>query len=509
MRSQVKFIGAVAAVVLGATSAHAGKADDTLRIAKTETLEGADFINTPSAENHIMQQTVFDTLLTYDAATSKFLPLLATSWKQINPTTWEFTLRQDVKFHDGSEFDADDVVFTMNYLGDPNNQFRFKIRYGWLKGAEKVDKYTVRVISLQPDALALAKLATVGQILPSDYFAANKAQFGLKPIGTGPYRVESLDPNAGAKLVRVDKYPQANALRPMPAIKNVFIKHVPDEQARVAELLSGNFDMISVENNDLAKSLKSRPNLRVTPVNGMLHFYLYLDAADRTGTGMFKDARVRQAVSYAIDRDAIRKNLIPGGENAPPITALCVNIQANCDAATVKLEYNPDKAKALLAEAGKAGGFDVELNTRSSEAYIAEAVAGYLHRVGIRAKVKTETEVAYRDQQRNGKIAALIGHFDSLGIPDVGGELPFYFSGDPIDYARDARMTELTKLSSSEMNPEARRKAIGEALDLNNKQAYVLPLSGGPKMFINSADLVIPDSELNGYGAILARLKWK
>jgi ABC-type transport system substrate-binding protein len=179
------------------------------------------------------------------------------------------------------------------------------------------------------------------------------------------------------------------------------------------------------------------------------------------------------------------------------------------DAATTKLEYNQQKAKALLAEAGVPNGFDLEINTRSSEAYIAEAVSGFLHRVGIKAKVKTETEVAYRELQRNGKIQALMGHFDSLGIPDVGGELPFFFSGDATDYAKDAKLTDLTRLSSQAANPTERRKAIGDALDLNNTQAYVLPISGGPKVFVNSADVVIPTTELNGYGAILARLKWK
>ena len=126
--------------VVAATPATAQKSKDTLRIAFREPIRSVDFTTNPGPEGGAPARVIFDTLVYYDDAKRAFKPLLAKSWKQIDSKTLEFTLRDDVKFHDGSDFDADDVVYTVNWLADPKNKFRAKSRFLWVAKAEKLEQ---------------------------------------------------------------------------------------------------------------------------------------------------------------------------------------------------------------------------------------------------------------------------------------------------------------------------------------------------------------------------------
>ena len=181
---------ALSSAMLAASAAQADKKSDSLRVAFHDPISMIDIIYDPKPETQFTSNMVFDTLLYFDDWKQEFKPLLAKSWKRIDAKTWQFKLREDVTFHDGSEFDADDVVYTINWVADRKVRFRIKSRFLWLAGADKIDKYTVRIRTRRPAAGGLMRLAKSTPIFPSDVHGAleRKSAFGKKPVGTGPYR---------------------------------------------------------------------------------------------------------------------------------------------------------------------------------------------------------------------------------------------------------------------------------------------------------------------------------
>ena len=175
-----------------------------------------------------------------------------------------------------------------------------------------------------------------------------------------------------------------------------------------------------------------------------------------------------------------------------------------------KLEAKGVKlAKALLKEAGYENGFDLELTALDRSRPVAEAISGYLSRVGIRSSIKTVTFTAYTKLQGDGKMQGLVHIYGSGGVPDTGQLLSFHFNNKVRDYAHDARVNAITEQAETLFDQAARNRLIQEALDINNRQAYVIPLSGAPQAFVHTKELIVPTTTLNGYGVVLGALKWK
>ncbi len=500
-----------AAALLGANPALAGSKTNTLTIALSEPIDGVAEFFASSDESQVHSRAVYDRLLAVDHEESRILPLLATSWKQIDPTTWELTLRDDVKFHDGSTFDADDVVYTLNWASDPAVKLRLKNRYSWISKAEKLSPTQVRIKSVEPYATALLTLAISIPMVPSDYHGsfAKKEDFEYKPVGTGSYRAVSVDRNAGIVLEANPNYTQANSAQPRPTIGKIVIKSIPDEQTRIAQMLTDAVDLTRVVTTDIGTQMKADKRFSITPVNGLQYFYLYLDAADRSGVGVLKNAKVRQAIAHAIDRDAIRKEIIPGGMDAYAMTALCIPFQVGCSSSVPEPAYDPAKAKVLMSEAGHANGFDLELTALDRSRPAAEAISGYLSKIGIRATIKTITFTAYTKLQADGKFQGLVHIYGSGGVPDTGQIVNFHFNNKIRDYAHNARINEIGDKIEKLFDDVERNKLIQEAMDINNREAYVIPLSGAPQAFLHSSELFVPSTTLNGYGVTLNALKWK
>ena len=262
-------IGAVAAaaVLLGVGAAHAGKKNNSLTIALSEPVDGVAEFFSPSDESQLATRAVLDRVLSIDHEHGgKILPLLATSWKQVDSTTWDLTLRNDVKFHDGSAFDADDVVYTLNWAADPSVKMRLKNRFSWIAKAEKLGPTQVRIKTTEPNAVTLLRLAIGVPIVPSDYHKKfeNKADFAYKPIGTGAYKAASVDRNTGIVLVPNENYIQANAVQPKGKIAKVTIKSIADEQTRIAQMMVDNVDLTRVVSTDIGAEMKADPRFAIT-----------------------------------------------------------------------------------------------------------------------------------------------------------------------------------------------------------------------------------------------------
>lgn len=485
--------GAFFAVLTFGASAMAGIKDGTLTVALQSPVEAVDIYMGPSAETAMTSNAVFNPLVAYDAKSGKYVGVIAESWTQIDPEVMEFKLKPGITFQDGTPLTAEDVAYTINFLTNPDTKFRLKTRYANFVGAEKVDDLTVRVKTRGPYPMLLARLIGV-PVYPAKKHAAlgaDYASWGRAPIGSGPYRVVKYDEATGIVMERWDGY----RLGPLPDFKRLVFKPVPDAQSQIAEMMLGNVDLAIARSPDQVAALTASPNIVATPIADMNFQYMYLDAVGSSGISVFKDRRVREAVYHAIDRDAIRKSIIAGGAGAKPVAQLmqrlCFPFQVDCPDGGHQPAYDPVKARALLAEAGLKGGFDLRVSTWGPSRPVAEAVVGYLRAVGIRATVDALTLGAYRKKQIEGGLQALVSNYVYGGLPDTGAVGDFFFSSAERDYFGDPRLGELTREANSTLDDAKRKNLFRKTFDIVEDEALILPISTDPVVVLHGKDVKI------------------
>jgi peptide/nickel transport system substrate-binding protein len=512
--TNTRLLAAAAVALIAATgAAEAQKSKDTLRIAFDQPVRLIDAIHNPNPAANVLDRAVMSTLVSYDLKTRTYKGQLAESWARVGDRTLELKLRQGVKFHDGSEFDADDVVYSFAYAMDPTVNFLFKdTRFGWIDKVEKIDKHTVRVHSKEPRVTDLARLWGAPPILPSDAHAklADKPGFGRNPIGTGPYKVASFDPQKGAVLVKNPDY-NWGGYEPAAKIGRIEISFIPDHQTQQAKLMVDELDLIFHIDYDQAKALAAqKPAYKVFVAPTVSFTYVMFDAADRSGIGVFKDRRVREAMLSAIDREKIRKALLPPEiADAPPLEAMCHPAHLGCAWSKRPVTYDPARAKSLLAAAGLAGGFDLELLTWGQAKLVAEAVAGDLRKVGVRASVNAATVNVFQKLRGDGKGQTLVTLWDNAGgAPDIDNTATFFYLPGSRNYNRDADLTKWTGDGASEPDPEKRRAIYAGLFDKVTEERYAMPLVELPAVLVQSKDLVIDTNHTKPEGFLFNRLSW-
>jgi peptide/nickel transport system substrate-binding protein len=261
MGLRTKLAAVAAAALLGLTGpALAGKKDDTLRWATVLSITSADpYYNSFREAVLIIGQMVWDGLVYRDPETSDYKPLLATKWTWTDPVTLDFDLREDVKFHDGRAFSADDVVYTVNYVANPENKVNNQSNVNWMKSAEKLSPHKVRIHLHQPFPAALEYLSGPVPIMPAGFWdEAGPSRLNVKLVGTGPYRFLKWEPGKeGTFEINADY--MANSPKGRPSIKNIHFRIVPDVSVQLAELMAGNVDWVWQLNEDQLKKLERVP----------------------------------------------------------------------------------------------------------------------------------------------------------------------------------------------------------------------------------------------------------
>ncbi|CAN5869584.1 ABC transporter substrate-binding protein [soil metagenome] len=466
-----------ATVVAFAPPAFAQKAADTLRIQFTDAVPNVDMYFNSQRTGLILAHQAWDMLIHRDPATFELKPSLATDWKFTDDLSLDLTIRQGVKFHDGSPLTPDDVVYTINMAANPDSKVATPSNYAWIDKAEKTGDWTVRIKMKKPTPAALEYLAMVTPIHPKAYRErVGPEEFAKKPIGAGPYKIVKNDQGKEVVFERFDDY-WAGSPKGKPSIKTLQVRFVPDLATSMTELLAQRADWIWNINPDQANDVNRMPHLQSVRQESMRVGYLSIDAAGRTGAGNpLTNQKVRQAIWHAIDRKEIADKLVGGGSRVP--VAPCFPTQFGCDAdAAVKYDYDPAKAKALLAEAGFPNGFETEFVTYVQPTSWSAAQQNYLQAVGIKVKI-TQLQVAAAIQKAwRGENPLYHGSWGSYSINDVSAIFPVMYGKDANDnYSKDPELEKLVAEGGATSDPAARKKAYSAAIKIMTEKAYWLPL---------------------------------
>ena len=366
---------------------------------------------------------IFDRLVDVEVGTdgnSKIVPSLAESW-DISDDGLEYTfhLRQGVKFHNGNDFTAEDVAYTFHRMltveGGVNTEFIDQIKGAdellagetdTLEGVEVVDDYTIKVALKEPFAGFLASISSPGvSIYDSEATEAAGDQFGMDPavtVGTGPFEFSSWSFNNQLVLTRNEDYWKGAS-----GLPGVVIKIIPDTETQSMMFESGELDILDLDYaaDSVDRFTETYPDQIVQgPRVGIVYFTMNFNKEP------FQDVRVRKAVQMSIDRQAILDALYGGRGQVEQGIFPHGLIGFNPDQEEIK--YDPEAAKALLAEAGYADGFDMEIAADSSASdtmtMALEIVSDQLAEVGIRAEIKNYDESTWLETRKSGELGSFI-----------------------------------------------------------------------------------------------------
>jgi len=349
-----------------------------------------------------VSQHVFDSIIWADSE-QNMMPALAKSWKITNAwTDMEFLLRDDVTFHNGDKFTAEDIKFSIDTYLRPELKYLF--RPLWQRNIKSVDvlgPYHIRIVLNQPDPGFLGRLWWGGGIMPKKYREkVGDKEFADKPIGTGPFKWLDYKQDIYWRAEAVPKH-----FRHTPGYKYLKVMYVPDHSTRLAMLKAGEVDIEDAIGPHVPE-IKADPKLRII---WCLYPYLqtiaFADIMYPDEKSPFLDIRVRKAASMAIDRETICKRVLFGA--AEPFGEFISPITWGYDP-TVKPEpYDPEGAKKLLTEAGYPNGFTTTINSQPTQKYYFEAIAANLADVGIKSEIKIWEGGAFSDAYRNKKLRGL------------------------------------------------------------------------------------------------------
>ena len=397
-------------------------------------------------------------------------PSLAESWS-VSPDglTYEFVLRQGVRFHNGDPLTADDVKFSFErYRGVSAKLMKDRVRQ-----IQVVDPHHVRFQLKEPWADFLTFYATpatgAAWIIPSKYVErVGDDGFRKAPVGAGPYRFVSFTPGVELVLEAHEQF-----WRKSPTVKRLVLKAVPDEVTRVAMLKRGEVDVAYALRGAIAEDVRRTPGLGLKPAHSFGgHWVLFTEQWDPKS--LWADRRVRLAVNHAIDRQAVNQSITLGFSR---MTGSIIPMDFEFYWPAPLYSYDSKKAKQLLTEAGYPNGFDAgELATDANFADYTEAVANYLGAVGIRTRVRPLERAAYFTQVREKKLRPLV-YLASGAYGNAATRLDsFVAAGGLYTYGSYPDIEGLIQEGAAERDRKRREAALHRIQQLMHERAMFAPI---------------------------------
>ena len=487
-------LGIVLALVLAALAASAASAADGAKIKELRVGQTSDAITLdPQKFNDILTanitKQIYNALVKVDSEL-KIRPDLAKSWENPSNLEWVFHLNQGVKFHNGEELTADDVVYTINRILDPATASSGIAHVRQVEKVEAVDKYTVKITTKIPFAPLLYSLARYEvAILNEKAVKAGGDTYGQNPVGTGPFKFVEWVRGDHVTLERWDDYFEGPA-----KLDRVVYRGIPEDATRIIELESGGIDLIPA--NAAAQDylrLKEDKRFKTYETRAQSTLYVFYNVT----VPPFDNKLVRQALNYAVDSQAII-DAVYFGIGKPSVGPIADVIFGFDPTLTEEpYPYDPEKAKELLKEAGLPQGFTCTLysDTRSARRNVCELVQAYLMEVGVEVKIELLERGAFLSASSKGLkgmgLSGWVGTGDGDGAlystyhsSGIGGVNYFYTSIPELDKA--------IELGQGTLDPEKRLPYYKEAQAIINEYA--------PQIFLlQDYTLALSRSNIEGF----------
>ena len=421
--------------------------------------------------DHMFLYPIYDTLVDLDPETGEAVPMLATDWEFEDPQTLIMELRDDVTFHDGEPFDAEAVAFNIDRAqNDPNTNIAPDV--GSVTSVEVVDEHTVELSLANPDAGLPLKLADRAGMMISPAAAEEHGEdLGRNPVGTGPHQFVEWRDGEAVIYERYEDYWQED----LPYLDGIEMIPHEDRQVGVNALMAGEVDMMHVIPGAMVEPLEEDGDITVDISSTLFINILYIDMSEEP----FDDARVRRALNYAVDREAILEGAYSGvGETAK--TLLPEDHWAYPDDLDPEYEHDPDLARELLEEAGHGDGFSIEMGTNpdGDDVRRAEIVQANLAEVGIDVSVESApvaeaTQRFFEERDWPLYNSAWTGR----PAPQLTYDLVFnpesYFNAGSVEVEG---LQEHLDLADTEEEVADQAAALAEAADMVAEEAPFVPL---------------------------------
>ena len=467
MKSAGKIFSLVAIAILVSFAPPPADAQTRVSIGVTETMETYNPYGDSVSLLYGIWCQVMGCLGTYNFHKGDYEGMLAERWEVKDPNTWLFYLRKDIRWHHGQPFTAADVVHSFNRVRtDPQSKQQQNIAP--IAKAEAVDMYTVRFVTKEPTAPLIEYLFDRFIITNKDIYEKHGADADRKyPIGAGPYRFKELIPGQRFVIAKNNDFPGMKAKKQAP--DEMIFRVMREPEQRVTALLNNEIQIAQFIPPHLRKRVESSPNAKIVTTDSVEIMFLAMQPKPP-----FDKKEVRQAVGYAIDRDRIINTLLEGmasrldGPIGPGQYGYDPNLQP-------KYKYDPEKARALLKQAGYPNGVDAELFTPvgryTLDKQLMEAIVPMLNAAGIRAKLLTPEWPTLWANVQAGKVPFYYMGRGSVVDPSVALAQYFETGGSPRIGYSNPKFDKLLAQERHTFEAAKRRKVLSEAMSLLTDEA--------------------------------------
>ena len=469
-KSKFCMLAASVAVVVGGISAVAAQAESTLHM-------GVTFLPPPRGNPYAAGifpswhtwSAMFDPLIFVDEKDGSAKPWLATSWKNIDKTTWQFTLRPGVTFDNREPVDAQAAVAAINWLrGTDLGKTMFVSReIRSVASARAIDALTLEVKTAGPDAILPSRIASMLLVAPKAWRDLGVAGYAAQPVGSGSFRAASWGPDKVEYVARSDSW------RP-PKVDAMTVVPLGERTARVQALTSGQLDIapaLSVDN--IAEVEGAGHRIDIVPSTNAIALALFNSA--ESAHPALKDQRVRQALNYAVNKESMVQNLLGGhskvsAQGATPNTF-------GYDPSLKPYAYDPDKAKKLLSEAGYGDGLklvaEVVVGVYAGDSEIFQQVAADLKKIGVDLELQQIVTPDWINKFLTGTWSGHLANmpYNSAPYNDATRFMAFTFCKDPFPYFCAEEEVPLIRQANAIFDVEERRKYLNERLAAQHERA--------------------------------------
>ncbi len=468
-RNRYTILAAAIVLLMAAVTPRWADAQTRVSIGVTETMDTFNPYGDSVSLLYGIWCQVLGCLGTYDFNKEEYVGMLAERWEVKDPNTWIFHLRKDVRFHDGSPLTAADVVHSFNRIRtDP--QSKQKQNIAPIASATAIDKYTVGFTTKEPTA-PLTEYLFDRFIITSkaifDKYGADVADRKY-PIGAGPYKFKELIPGQRFVISKNLDYPGMKELRQAP--DEMIFRIMREPEQRVTALLNGEIQIAQFIPPHLRERVEKNPNTKIVATDSVEIMFLAMSPKFKP----WDNKLLRQAVSYAIDRDIIIATLLKGeatrldGPIGPGQYAYNPNLKP-------KYEYNPEKARQLVKQAGFPNGVDVDYYTPvgryTLDKQISEAIVPMLNAVGIRTKLQTPDWASLWANVQAGKTPFYYMGRGSVVDPTIALSQYFETGGSPRIGYSNPKLDKLLSLERQTFDPAKRKGILSDAMSLITEEA--------------------------------------